>query len=95
FAVEINEGKNVYINNAAYSREVTEEQLNIILDIHREHNRYKVLTENCAYIASKSWNRAFKSGKISIVDRPRELKKLILNMNGSYEIKLRKLIGIG
>ena len=94
FAVEINEGKNVYINNAAYSREVTEEQLNIILDIHREHNRYKVLTENCAYIASKSWNRAFKSGKISIVDRPRELKKLILNMNGSYEIKLRKLIGI-
>lgn len=92
-----------YNNNMAYSIDVTEEQMDIVLDIHNEMNEYELLNNNCTRVAKSAWNGAvygcYSGLEIfaevhSKYNTPNGLKKLISSWDGSYEIDLRELLGL-
>ncbi|HPY84047.1 MAG TPA: VWA domain-containing protein [Ruminococcus flavefaciens] len=52
---------NFYIDVAAYSRDVTQDQLNAVLDYCAENCYYNLYSHNCSTVASEAWKKAFGS----------------------------------
>ena len=61
------------------------------------NNYYNLIYNNCAQVASGAWNYIFCDGHRFDGGRentPKGMKKVISNWEGSYEIDLRKLLGL-
>ena len=69
-----------YRENCSISREVTEEQINSIIEYFNEYNTYIFLQNNCAEVAVGAWNEVFNedfSGTICDVMAPTEVASAI------------------
>ncbi len=79
--------------NAVLTKEVTQEQLDTILNYISGHNYYEPFANNCSSVAAGAWNAGFcdtlsakeSSGIYSIFDSPMVLKSHILEREGSKE----------
>ncbi len=94
------ESKQVYHDNWAYSRDITQHQLKIMIDDH-SNKSYGLLHFNCAYTATRAWNHSFgeiefweMAGliKTDYINLPVQLYLSIYKKEGSYEYNLRKHI---
>ena len=105
FVAEIKNKKDeqYYHDNMAFSVDITEEQLYTVIEVHNEMNEYNLFENNCTHVAKTAWNKAiygyligedeFLAGH-STQNTPRQLKRLISDWEGSYEIDLREILGI-
>lgn len=86
---------NCYSQNAGMSHEITEEQLEMILDYYTSHNYYVLYQNNCATIAAGAWSEALIddfSMTMLYIRTPVELTNVIMK-NGGEGYKLEGLYG--
>lgn len=97
-AVEINEyNKNKqekYTDNAAYSREISQEELSKMIIYHQSRNYYNIFANNCNEVAIGAWNYVFDTGEFDMTPFPKNLKKQIQRKSDSHMISLQKIWGI-
>ncbi len=89
-----NEGKELYVNNAALSKEISENELSELIKYHKSRNYYNILDNNCNIIATGAWNYAFGIDEFDVTIFPRELKEQIKKKTGAHSVSLQKLWGI-
>ena len=103
FVMEItnsNVDEQFYKDNSAYSYEITQKQLNTLIDEHNERNYYNILGNNCTHVAVKAWNKCVVSDIYSVqtmpyfpfYDMPIELKDGIDDLEGSKEVDLKEIL---
>ena len=82
-----------YASNAALDHDVTQEQLQVALKYWNSVRHYNLITNNCAEIATKTWNKAFNDdldGRMwTSTFKPNSLKNSIEKRVGSYSIDFR------
>ena len=84
----------MYTNNAAYSKEITKKQLEEVIKYHNDMNYYHFKKNNCAIVATKSWNLVFTDDTILVDYWPNELKKNIQEKENHYSISLLEKLGV-
>ncbi len=60
FAYESNY-ENAYTEMAAYTRQITQDQLDAVMAYHNNNSYYNVYSHNCSSVASEAWKAAFGS----------------------------------
>lgn len=86
--------KEMYSKNKAYSRLITEAQIETIIKYCGDNEYYNVVTNNCAKIAVKAWNKAFNKEEFTSTLVPRDLKEEIGKKGGSFTFNLYKILGV-
>lgn len=83
---------NYEVPNAVLTKEVTQEQLEAIMEYDNNHNYYNLISNNCSSIATAAWNLAFNDtlspegeGFYALVDTPMVLKAHILEREGAVQ----------
>lgn len=89
------ENNDFYLDVAAYTREITEKQLNDVLTYCEENNYYNLYSHNCSSVASEAWEAAYGTsdgfdakttgfhGVYSVFDTPSTLKDNILKKDNA------------
>lgn len=78
-----------YSKNAALDQLITRNQLENIIDIWNDDQFYNILHNNCAEIATKTWNKVsdYELDGFDVMYSPRQLKKSINKNDDSYSIE--------
>ena len=50
-----------YGHNYAYTRKITQDKFDDLLQYHKDHNWYDLVSNNCAQVAAGAWNQAFSA----------------------------------
>lgn len=87
-----------YGNNSATSRDITLDQMNLMLDYCNSVNHYNFIENNCAEIAGKAWNTAYDEDIDFRIwtgtPTPAALKKAIEQMDNHFTIDFHNDIWI-
>lgn len=83
-----NKGKSAYCQNYSYTKQITENGINKIVEFCRLNNYYNLCTHNCAQVAIGAWNEAFRNDKFSKHILPADLKYEIKNKKGSRQFDI-------
>ena len=89
-----NDFKPAYDLNMAYSKEITEIELEQILERAIDHNYYDITFNNCAEVAVYTWNSVFVDDRFeeASILTPSNLKKQIVKKEGAYRFKMKDII---
>ena len=90
FANEHAEGKPMYNLNCAYKREISAKQLKKIIKVCEDKNYYNLISNNCAKVAVKAWNKAYPRDIFPSHVLPATLKEEIQKKLGSFYFNLAK-----
>lgn len=92
---KLNRDIDCYDKNAGMSHEITEEQLETVLEYYTSHSYYILYQNNCAIVATGAWREAidddFSVSKF-IVCTPANVKNAIMDNGGGY-YNLKGLFG--
>ena len=98
---------NFYVDVAAYTRKVTDSQLQSVIQCCADNSYYNLYSNNCSSVANKAWNSAFGSedgfeskkkgisnGIYSLFDTPATLKENILKKDDADEDYISTMLDI-
>ena len=90
FANEHSEGKAIYDMNRAYRREISASQLKKIIKVCEDKNYYNLVSNNCAKVAVKAWNKAYPNDIFYPHVAPIQLEGAIRRKIGSFWFNVAK-----
>ena len=92
FALEMSSEEKAYDENKAYSRLISEKQLQKAIEHCEKQNYYNLVENNCAIVAAGAWNAAFDEKTFKIKVLPYSLKNQIGKLDGNFVFDIRGVL---
>ena len=85
-----------YNNNAAYSREIDDYQLSVMIDTFKRYPHYNILANNCSQVAGRTWDAVFSQEcvcpHLSQCGTPNKMKFVIQQYPTSKQVSLYSIL---
>lgn len=85
--------KQEYDKNYAYTKKITQDQWDKLIQYHNEHNTYDLLWNNCILVASRAWNLIYPDDQIDTNTIPSVVKNRIKEKPNSFVYDLYSVLG--
>lgn len=85
--------KQEYDKNYAYTKKITQDQWDKLIQYHNEHNTYDLLWNNCILVATRAWNLIYPDDQIDTNTIPFVVKNRIKEKPNSFVYDLYSVLG--
>ena len=84
--------KQEYDKNYAYTKKITQDQWDKLIQYHNDHNTYDLLWNNCVLVATRAWNLIYQDDQIDTNAIPSVVKNRIKEKSNSFVYDLYSVL---